>query len=135
MKTIKYRFCDGEISEVEVTDELGEIIAELDRETENNERRETRRHHISLEQAGKRLDTEIADKRVNVLAEVIGREDMTALYSALNTLTPEQKVLVNRVYFEEQSIKDIALDFGVSFQAVQNRLKRILLRLRKQLKK
>ena len=47
---IKYKFVDGEISEIEVDDYFGDIIKEFNRE-QRNRNRVYRRHNYSLEAA------------------------------------------------------------------------------------
>lgn len=41
---VRYEFVNGEWSEIEVEDSLGELLVELDRQEYNNDHRETRRH-------------------------------------------------------------------------------------------
>ena len=41
---IRYEFTNGEISEIEVDESLGELLVELDRQAYNNDHKETRRH-------------------------------------------------------------------------------------------
>ena len=44
---IKYEFVNGETSEIEVDDSLGELLVDFDRQQYNNDHKETRRH-VSL---------------------------------------------------------------------------------------
>ena len=44
---IRYEFVNGEVSEIEVDDSLGELLVDFDRQQYNNDHRETRRH-VSL---------------------------------------------------------------------------------------
>ncbi len=41
---ITYEFVTGEVSEVEVDERLGGMLLDLDRQQENNDQKETRRH-------------------------------------------------------------------------------------------
>ena len=63
--------------------------------------------------------------------EAVRREDMARLYSAMEALSPSQRELVKKVYFEERKIMDIAAEEGVSEAAIRNRLKKIYSRLKK----
>ena len=45
---ITYKFVTGEVAEVEVSEEIGAVIVDLDRQEYNNDHKETRRHY-SLE--------------------------------------------------------------------------------------
>jgi len=132
MKTIIYKFCDGTAKEVEVSDELGAVIAEIERETENNDKREMRRH-ISLEWAAEREDTEIPDNRVEVEDESIKRREISKLRTAMKTLTPNQKELIRKVFFKGKTLTAVAVENGVSYQAIQGRLYKIYRKLRKNL--
>jgi RNA polymerase sigma factor (sigma-70 family) len=107
-----------------------EQIEALDDETNLNERRETRRHN-SLEQSAERCDTEIADKRVDIEEDYIEREEVAILCKALETLTSEQRQLVQKVFFEGQAVTAVAKEYGVSHQAISDRLSKIFARLRK----
>ncbi len=57
---IKYEFIDGKKIEIEVSAELGQVILQIDKETKNNDRRETRRHKSLSELSDK--DDLIADE-------------------------------------------------------------------------
>ena len=63
--------------------------------------------------------------------EAVRREDMAWLYSAMEILSPAQRELLEKVYFEERKITDIAREEGVSEAAIRNRLKKIYSRLKK----
>ena len=130
MKTVIYGFVDGTVNEVEVSDELYAVIAKIERKTKNNDRRETRRH-VSLDLLVGRSDTEIADKSVNIETAFIKRGNIKKLRAAMKTLTPEQKKLVQKVFFERKTLKVIAEECGASYQALQNRLRKIYKKLRK----
>ena len=114
---ITYEFVTGEISEVEVDERLGGMLLDLDRQQYNNDQKETRRH-VSLDG----MDTEREAER---------REDIARLFSAMEILSPAQRELVEKVYFEERKITDIAREEGVTEAAIRNRLKKIYFRLKK----
>ena len=42
---ITYKFVTGEVTEVEVSEEIGAVIIDLDRQEYNNDHKETRRHY------------------------------------------------------------------------------------------
>ena len=119
---ITYEFVTGEISEVEVDERLGGMLLDLDRQQENNDRKETRRH-FSLDGMG--YEGELFASAEDTERAVEHREDMARLYSAMEALSPSQRELVKKVYFEERKITDIAREEGVSHVAVHDRLERI----------
>ena len=124
---IKYQFQTGEIVEIEVSDQLGEVCIEIDRDTLNSNRRETRRHSsISrTEEAG----VQFADASGNVADLFFENEANGRLYSALQSLQPQQQELIRQVFFEEKSLTAIAREAGVTEGAVRHRLNKIYKRL------
>ena len=119
---ITYEFVTGEVSEVEVDERLGGMLLDLDRQQENNDQKETRRH-VSLD--GMDYEGELFASAEDTEREAVHREDMARLYSAMEALSPSQRELVEKVYFEERKITDIAREEGVSHVAVRDRLERI----------
>ena len=125
---ITYEFVTGEISEVEVDERLGGMLLDLDRQQYNNDHKETRRH-VSLD--GMDYEGELFVSAEDTEGEAVRREDMARLYSAMEALSPSQRELVKKVYFEERKITDIAREEGASEAAIRNRLKKIYSRLKK----
>ena len=125
---ITYEFVTGEISGVEVDERLGGMLLDLDRQQYNNDKKETRRH-VSL--AGMDYEGELFVSAEDTEGEAVRREDMAWLYSAMEILSPAQRELLEKVYFEERKITDIAREEGVSEAAIRNRLKKIYSRLKK----
>ena len=119
---ITYEFVTGEVSEAEVDERLGGMLLDLDRQQYNNDKKETRRH-VSLD--GMDYEGELFVSAEDTEGEAERREDMARLYSAMEALSPSQRELVKKVYFEERKITDIAREEGVSHVAVRDRLERI----------
>ena len=119
---ITYEFVTGEVSEVEVDERLGGMLLDLDRQQYNNDQKETRRH-VSLDSMD--YEGELFASAEDTERAVEHREDMARLYSAMEILSHEQRELVEKVYFEERKITDIAREEGVSHVAVRDRLERI----------
>ena len=125
---ITYEFVTGEVSGVEVDERLGGMLLDLDRQQENNDRKETRRH-FSLD--GMDYEGEIFASAEDTEREAVRREDMARLYSAMEALSPSQRELVEKVYFEGRKITDIAREEGVTKQSVHERVERALKKLKK----
>ena len=119
---VRYEFVNGEISEIEVDDNLGELLVDFDRQEYNNDHKETRRH-TSLD--GMEYEGEAFLSPENTEEQVLKRADMACLLRAMEALTPAQRELVRRVYFENEKISKIAREEGVSHVAIHDRLKRI----------
>ena len=125
---ITYEFVTGEVSEAEVDERLGGMLLDLDRQQYNNDKKEPRRH-VSLD--GMDYEGELFASAEDTEGEAVRREDMAWLYSAMEILSPAQRELLEKVYFEERKITDIAREEGVSEAAIRNRLKKIYSRLKK----
>lgn len=125
---------------VYVDDETAAILEQVDNKTRHqyivaehevylNNLKESRRHQS--------LDSLISNGFVfenfdiHPETSVIQNEEIRALYKAIDTLLPEQKALIRRVYFEEEKQVDIAAEFGVCKQAINNQIERILEKLKK----
>ena len=125
---ITYEFVTGEVSEVEVDERLGGMLLDLDRQQENNDQKETRRH-FSLD--GMDYEGELFASAEDTEREAVRREDMARLFSAMEALSPSQRELVKKVYFEERKMTDIAREEGVTKQSVHERVERALKKLKK----
>ena len=127
---LTYEFVTGEISEVEVDEHLGGMLLDLDRQQYNNDQKETRRH-FSLD--GMDYEGELFVSAEDTEKAVEHREDMARLYSAMEVLSPSQRELVEKVYFEERTFASIAREEGVGESAIRDRMKRIHKKLEKNL--
>lgn len=124
---VKYEFANGEITEIEVEQSLGELLLDFDRQEYNNDHKETRRH-ISLD--GLDFEGELFADPADTAEDVARRDEATRLMQAIAALTPPQRELVRRVFFDNERIVDIARSEGVSHVAILDRLKRIYKKLK-----
>ena len=120
----------GEFSEIEVDDSLGELLVDFDRQQYNNDHKETRRH-VSLD--GMEYEGELFASVADTADEVERREELAQLMRAMEALSPSQRELVQKVFFENQKIVDIAREEGVSHAAIHDRLKRIYKKIKNNL--
>ena len=125
---VRYEFVNGEISEIEVDDKLGELLVDFDRQEYNNDHKETRRH-TSLD--GMEYEGEAFLSPENTEEQVLKREDMARLLRAMESLTPAQRELVRRVYFENESIAAVARSEGVHESSIREQLRWIYKKLKK----
>ncbi|QDR81380.1 RNA polymerase sigma factor [Sporomusa termitida] len=126
---IKYEFLTGESVEIEVSETIGKALTGIDKEAKNSDRRETRRHH-SIDALGE-LGVQLAATSEELTDTIEMRETREALRQALGKLLPQQRKLVQKIYFDGKSISEIAHEEGVAPQSVHERLNRIYKRLRK----
>ena len=124
---IKYVFCNEEV-EIEVSDEWGAIILDMDREEHNNNQTETRRH-CSLDALN--LDDAYLPSGEDLEADLLEKEEHEQLHSAITQLSPRQQGLIRQVYFEGRKYTDIAADEGVHRSAVKHATKRAVKKIKK----
>ncbi len=127
---IKYEFAN-EAVEIEVDEKWGTIVLELDREEYNDNHRETRRH-CSLDALN--LDDALLPSNVDVFEAVADADVKKELYQAIEKISPQQRELIWRVYFQGEHPADIARELGVSKTAIHNRLQRIFCKLKNNLR-
>ena len=121
-----YHF-SNEIISIDIPDSDYDVLIEMDRLEYNANHKETRRH-ISLEVC----DQDDNRLRSNTdLEEIcIQRMEIDALRRGMDSLLPEQRELIWKLFFEGQSITSLARAEGVSKAAICRRLNRALDRLK-----
>lgn len=128
---IRYEFVNGEVSEIEVDEGLGELLVDFDRQQYNNDHKETRRH-VSLD--GMDYEGELFTSAEDTEGELMRREDTARLMEAMEALSPSQRELLLKVYFNGRSLVSIAAEEGVDKSSISHRLERIYKKLKKFLK-
>lgn len=94
---IKYQFLTGETVEINVPDHIGEVCIEIDRDTQNSNRRETRRHNsIScMEDAGQSFSLRMKESAWPIC---FWQTKPIAIYLQLQSLLPQQQELIRQVF-------------------------------------
>ena len=116
------------IKEITVTEAKGKEIIELNRIEYNDNHRETRRH-VSLE-AYDPYGALVKDD-ADPLQEVINKEEMNQLHHSIRRLTPAQRKLLMKKFWDGMKQIDIAKEEGVSKMAITKRLQTIKRRLKR----
>ena len=126
---IKYEFVTGEKLEIEVNEDIAGISIEIERKTCKSERRETRRHNSidSMEEAG----FQFKDNNGDIEVKVEEAETTDEVKSAIKTLLKSQQDLIEKVFYKNMKIVDIAASEGVTEAAIRNRLNKIYRKLKK----
>ena len=121
---ISYEFVTGEIVEIEVPENITKVSIEIDRDIYNHNRSETRRHNSIdyMEESGLQFE----DNSVDIVLELEQKEVIDEIEQALDILLPEQKELIEKVFYKNMKIVDIAAASGVTEAAVRNRLKKYI---------
>lgn len=123
MKTI-----NQEGKNIEVTNEFYYKYQEIERRDYNIEQKETRRH-VSLSKA---MDSgfDVEDTRPTAEEKQIQQDEYDELHATIAKLEPNEQELINAVYFEKKSMVEIAKEKGVTKQAICNKMRRILKKLK-----
>ena len=132
MQVIIYKFVDGTMNAVEVTEDIYLIHLELLQQEKRNHWRETRRHTSLYYFTDMGVDFE--DKRIDLFAEIVRKENAERVHKALLTLSDKRRDLVRKFYYEEMTMRQIASQESVSHTAISQRMKTIRKRLQKQLR-
>lgn len=128
---VNYQFANGEKNEIEVEENWGELLLELDRQEHNNNQTEKRRH-ASLDAFN--LDGTLFPSGDDIEAECIRNEEWKALYDAIEQLLPQQQELIKKVFIEMQTLVSIARAEGVGESAIRDRLNRIYKKIKQNFK-
>jgi len=125
---IKYEFMTGERLELEVDDNIGEIIIEMEKTQSRRNRTETRRHN-SLEFMQEiregYLPMQFADERTDIEQIMIDSDEKERLHRAIQKLDCKDAMIVKKYYFEEKTMVEIGKELSISTMAVSKRLKKI----------
>ena len=123
---IKYEFAT-ETVEIEVDEDVGNFIVDLNRKEYNINHKETRRH-CSLEAFN--LDDELLPSDENVEENTITKDEHNRLYAAISQLSPRQQYLIEQVYFIGRKYTDIAHEEGVDRTSISHATARALKKLK-----
>ena len=124
---IKYEFAN-ETVEIEVSEDWGNILIDLDREEYNVNHKETRRH-CSLDAFN--LDDTLFPSDDDVETEVATKDEYRRLYAAIAQLSPRQQYLIQQVFIEGRKYTDIAREEGVDRTAISHATDRAIKNLKK----
>lgn len=125
---IQYKFASETIA-IEVSDEWGEILIDLDRQEYNNDHKETRRHYHMEGCVYEGEDFAVEDPALARLLEDDGL--LAKLPSAVASLLPRQRRLIYQVFVERKTYVAIAREDGVDESAVRKAVGRALKKLEK----
>lgn len=134
---IRYTSVTGETQEIEVSEEWGEIILDLDRKEYNINRKETRRHTSmdSYEYIDGQADTNprlsrdafeyrnrLCSESAEMAADLESKYTRQHIRNTVDRLKPKQRELINAIYFNGVSVNDFAKREGVDHSAISHRL-------------
>lgn len=125
---IQYKFAIETIS-IDVPDDWGEILIDLDRQEYNNDHKETRRHYSLEGKVYEGMDYAVEDPGLEAL--FAGPTDEERLRAAIQKLAPDQQAMIRAIYFEGVSVNDYAARMGVTQSAISHRLQTVKKKLKK----
>lgn len=125
---IQYKFVNETIS-IDVPDDWGEILIDLDRQEYNNNHKETRRHYSLEGKVYEGKDYAVEDPGLEAL--FAGPTDEERLRAAIQKLDPDQQAMIRAIYFEGVSVNDYAARMGVTQSAISHRLQTVKKKLKK----
>ena len=125
---IQYKFATETIS-IDVPDDWGEILIDLDRQEYNNDHKETRRHYSLEGKVYEGMDYAVEDPGLEAL--FAGPTDEDRLRAAIQKLDPGQQAMIRAIYFEGVSVNDYAARMGVTQSAISHRLQTVKKNLKK----
>ncbi len=125
---IQYKFATETIS-IDVPDDWGEILIDLDRQEYNNDHKETRRHYSLEGKVYEGMDYAVEDSGLEAL--FAGPTDEERLRTAIQKLDLDQQAMIRAIYFEGVSVNDYAARMGVTQSAISHRLQTVRKKLKK----
>ena len=126
---VQYRFVNGDLVDVEVPQEYGEALADLDRREHNNNQTQTRRH-VSLDMMVQDQGVQFVSAESDAFEQIYSSEMPEHL---LKGLSAAQRALLQRVFVAGESMADIARADGVNRSSVHRRIERIFAQIKKNL--
>ena len=128
-KRVINHFSDGETVSIEIPDDWGEILIDLDRQEYNNDHKETRRHYSLEGKVYEGMDYAVEDSGLEAL--FAGPTDEERLHAAIRQLSPDQQAMIRAIYFDGVSVNDYAARMGVTQSAISHRLQTVKKKLKK----
>lgn len=125
---IQYKFATETIS-IDVPNDWGEILIDLDRQEYNNDHKETRRHYSLEGKVYEGMDYAVEDSGLEAL--FAGPTDEERLCDAIQKLDPDQQTMIRAIYFDGVSVNDYAARMGVTQSAVSHRLQTVKKKMKK----
>lgn len=118
-----YHFSNGETVFIDLPDDWGEILIDLDRQEYNVNQKETRWYYSLEGKVYEGLDYAVDDPGLESL--FAGPTDEESLRTAIQKLDLDQQTMVKAIYFDNVSVNDYAAQMGVTQSAISHRLQTV----------
>ena len=129
MVTIQYEI-NGKMIDIEVTEEFAKHYEKIQAQSKQQHWRNKKHKDCSLD-AMLESGYQAEDPNSNIEDLFVRKCDLQMLYKAIERLKPQQKWLIYQVYFCGRNQIEIAKKMGLCKQAVNNRIERIIEKLKK----
>ena len=84
----------------------------------------------SLDRLVDKNNRQISDEQESVESVVLHKLEVDRLHTALSLLTPEERALIQSLFFDERKESELAVELGISQPAVYKRKMKILKKLK-----
>lgn len=120
---ITYKFATGEATTIEVSDEIGEILIDLDRQEYNVNHKETRRH-TSLD--GLDFEGKLFADNIDIPHLLEQKETAQMVRAAVEQLKPKQRDLIYALYLSDKPVSqaEYGRRLGIAENSVQQNARR-----------
>lgn len=128
---IKYEFVTGEEVEIEVSNDFGITMLQIETKNKNSNRRESRRHQ-SLTEIQDNSEV-LVDDSVNIEDDFLKTVDLDNLRQAISQLKPQEQVLIHRLYLDKHPMTqaEYARRKNISESVIWKKVQRIRNKLKK----
>lgn len=127
---IKYEFVTGEKVEIEVSNDFGTTMLQIETKIKNSNRRESRRHQ-SLTEIQDSSEV-LVDDSVNVEDDFLKTVDFDKLRQAISQLKPQEQELIHRLYLDKHPMTqaEYAKSHNISYTTLRKRTERLRQKLK-----
>ena len=131
----KYELSKGKFIEVEVTEAQAEVIVEINRKSDSNDRKFSgrARKEASLDYLNAEYDWEPTDSTIDIQATVEREDEAEEVRQAVGTLSSRHQEIVRLHFYEGKTTREIAAIFGIhhsnvarQIETIKNNLKKLL---------
>ena len=84
----------------------------------------------SLDRLGDENTQQFSDKQESVESVVLHKLEVDRLHTALSLLAPEERALIQALFFDERKESELAMELGISQPAVYKRKMKVLKKLK-----
>jgi RNA polymerase sigma factor (sigma-70 family) len=122
----------------ETTKEVYQVYYQMDRRERYLEERDLKKGVVNFTDMGNgycSVEEVLSDKDMDVEEEVTNKIMIEAVLEAINFLEEEEKILIQELFFNGKSQRELSKECNIPLMTISNRKRKILEKLRKSLSK